>query len=141
MTEATIYGWVRAAVRELDPTGVAWKIQDAFTTGLPDQLLCVRGRVAWLESKWLPKLRPSRLGHTASQYARIREWARAGGTAGLLVGWEEHLFWIDADHVPRPDKIVIAYDIIAQSRYLGAVMVDENSRAGCARIVRTVMRE
>lgn len=88
-----------------------WKMQDAFTQGVPDQLYCVQGLVSWVELKYVPvdkinekglcdpKIRPA-------QYARAREWHACGGFAYFLIGVDDTMYVFDPVQVPQPKERV-----------------------------------
>lgn len=139
--EATMYQWVHDAAKSIMAGSVAWKLQDHYRSGVPDQLLCVMGRVAWVESKLIKTARPQVLGHTASQFSALKAWWRAGGVAGLLVGWKDRLYWVDAQVIPTPVKVVDPDELASSTVWLpGRIIMDEQSRDGCERIVRHITR-
>ena len=84
-----------------------WKMQDAFTQGVPDQLFCVNGKVTWVELKYVPlekineggffdpKIRPA-------QFARAREWDACGGDVYFLIGVDDEVHACIVQQVPLP---------------------------------------
>ena len=104
--ESLLYRWVEDAVKGIDRRAVSWKLQDQFRSGLPDQLVCVSGRAAWIESKQLHGTRPQPVGLTAQQYGHLTSWHAAGGHCGLLVAWNDWIYWIVPPNLPNPAELV-----------------------------------
>lgn len=88
-----------------------WKMQDAFTQGVPDQLYCVQGLVTWVELKYVPLVMVNEKGFfdpkiRPAQYARAFEWHRCNGNAYFLIGVNDTLYVFDPVHVPQPKERV-----------------------------------
>lgn len=81
------------AVFHAPPLGrITWKLQDAFSSGVPDRIVCLDGRVAWVELKYIratdirKKTGDFKSGLRVEQRRRLREWCGAGGAAYVLLG-------------------------------------------------------
>ena len=74
MTETTLKSCVRLAVKKNYPDAFIWKIHDAFTAGIPDLLIIIKGVHIFIELK------------AGSPVSKIQEWTlskikEAGGHA------------------------------------------------------------
>lgn len=89
MNEARFWDKVRKEFKAYD-AGTAWKVQDAYRSGLPDADCIASGVVVKLELKYA-LVWPSRGGALKttlkpSQRQHLLEWTRAGGNAFVLLG-------------------------------------------------------
>lgn len=97
--------------RPNDQRSLCWKMQDAFTQGVPDQLYCVQGLVSWVELKYVPHEKIREDGTCdphirPAQYSRAREWFNCGGHAWFLVGVDDRMYVFDPMQVPQPRERV-----------------------------------
>lgn len=84
------------------PRSVAWKVQDAFRTGVPDVDYCLGGVSGKLELKYrrtAPKRATTRIepGVTVEQLRHLTAWAAAGGLAHVLYGLERRWWLLEPD--------------------------------------------
>lgn len=101
----------------------AWKVQDAFRKGLPDVDVCVRGSAHKLELKYVkdyPTRESTRLriALTREQHRYLDEWARAGGSALVLVGVGRDWYLLAYDDAREP---LLVDELLARARAYGAL--------------------
>jgi len=97
MSEKNLRHWLSREIRKRG--GHVQNIEDAYSTGVPDMNICINGREAWIECKYL-KAWPKRAGtgvrvkFRPGQVNWLVKRGRAGGRAfvALQVGDERFLF-------------------------------------------------
>jgi len=119
---------------------VSWKLQDTYTTGVPDNIHLVNGLVTWVELKFIhdrhvDKHGRFRLGTRPMQRVKLLEWMMSGGRSGVLVGTAMGTWhFIRGVQIPAvKDKLTHAQlsALAASSGYL--------DKAGLGRFVRDVL--
>ncbi len=98
MNESQFWNKVRGAFKARRGA-LAWKVQDAYRSGLPDVDAIVNGHVVKLELKyangWPPRGGALQTTLKPTQRAHLIAWADAGGDAFILLGVGKKFYVID----------------------------------------------
>jgi len=87
LTESQFSAKLLRALRQRLPTAVIWKLNDRFTSGIPDAVVVYKGRATWIECK--VKNNPL----TVIQFETLRRLHR-----GYLVRWDRNFGFYG--HIP-----------------------------------------